>query len=56
LFDAKRFAYQQPDEYRLDKQLEEISAQLEVPIKTYDTEHFLTTRHELKTFMKERNL
>jgi deoxyribodipyrimidine photolyase-related protein len=50
LFDAKRFAYQQPDEYRLDKQLEEISTQLEVPIKTYDTEHFLTTRHELKTF------
>ena len=50
LFNAKTFAYQQPDEYRLDKQLEGISVQLEVPTKTYDTEHFLTTRDELKTF------
>jgi deoxyribodipyrimidine photolyase-related protein len=50
LFSAKKFAYQLPDEYRLDEQLEAIATQLEVPIKTYDTEHFLTTRDELKTF------
>lgn len=50
LFDAKKFAYQQPDEYRLDVQLETIATQLEVPTKTYDTEHFLTTRDELKLF------
>lgn len=50
LFSAKKFAYQQPDEYRLDEQLEAIATQLEVPTKTYDTEHFLTTRDELKTF------
>ena len=50
LLHAKKFAYQQPDEYRLDEQLEAIATQLEVPTKTYDTEHFLTTRDELKTF------
>ena len=50
LFSAKKFAYQQPDEYRLDEQLETIAAQLEVPTKTYDTEHFLTKRDELKIF------
>jgi deoxyribodipyrimidine photolyase-related protein len=50
LFSAKKFAYQQPDEYRLDEQLEAIATQLVVPTKTYDTEHFLTTRDELKTF------
>ncbi|MFL2586533.1 MAG: cryptochrome/photolyase family protein [Flavobacteriaceae bacterium] len=50
LFSAKKFAYQLPDEYRLDEQLEAIATQLEVPTKTYDTKHFLTTRDELKTF------
>ena len=50
LFSAKRFAYQLPDEYRLDEQLKRIASQLEVPTKTYDTEHFLTSRDELKTF------
>lgn len=50
LFSAKKFAYQQPDEYRLDEQLEATATQLAVPTKTYDTEHFLTTRDELKTF------
>jgi deoxyribodipyrimidine photolyase-related protein len=50
LFNAKKFAYQQPDEYRIDEQLQAIVTQLEVPTKTYDTEHFLTRRDELKTF------
>ena len=50
LLGAKKFAYQQPDEYRLDEQLEAIATQLEVPTKIYDTEHFLTTRDELNNF------
>ena len=52
LIEATSFAYQLPDEYRLDKQLMEIAKQLSIPTKVYDTEHFLTSRNELKTFYK----
>ena len=42
------FEYQLPDEFRLDKQLKEFCYTLSIPSKAYDTEHFLTTRDELK--------
>jgi deoxyribodipyrimidine photolyase-related protein len=42
-----RFEYLQPDEYRLDVQLKEMSAALPVPGAAADTEHFLTERREL---------
>jgi deoxyribodipyrimidine photolyase-related protein len=43
-----RFEYLLPDEYRLDVQLQELSASLPVACAVHDTEHFLTKRHELK--------
>ena len=52
LIEATSFAYQLPDEYRLDKQLMEIAKQLSIPTKVYDTEHFLTSRNELTNFYK----
>jgi deoxyribodipyrimidine photolyase-related protein len=42
-----RFEYLLPDEYRLDAQLKELTAELPVPGAAVDTEHFLTERHEL---------
>ena len=50
------FEYQQPDEYRLDKILETFAAQLTIPTKVYDTEHFFTTRNELGTFFEGKKM
>ncbi len=44
---AQRFAYQLPDEYRLDEQLKTYVASLTIPTQAVDTEHFYTTRDEL---------
>ncbi|MDJ0668283.1 MAG: cryptochrome/photolyase family protein, partial [Desulfobacterales bacterium] len=43
----KRFEYQWPDEYRLDRQLEAIAAELPVETQGCDSEHFLTERDEV---------
>jgi deoxyribodipyrimidine photolyase-related protein len=42
------FEYQLPDEYRPDKQLEAFCANCSIKTKAYDTEHFITTRFELR--------
>lgn len=49
---ADRFEYQLPDEYRLDEQLKTICSKLDIGTQAYDTEHFYTTRHELKDFFE----
>lgn len=49
---AEKFEYQLPDEYRLDSQLKSICQKLEVDTQSYDTEHFYTSRHELKEFFQ----
>jgi deoxyribodipyrimidine photolyase-related protein len=46
------FEYQLPDEYRLDQLIHEISNRLPIPVHTFDTEHFLTSREFLKDFFK----
>ncbi|NJL13298.1 MAG: cryptochrome/photolyase family protein [Microscillaceae bacterium] len=46
------FEYLLPDEYRLDKQLQEISQSLPIPARADDTEHFLTSREALGHFFK----
>jgi deoxyribodipyrimidine photolyase-related protein len=43
-----RFEYLLPDEYRLDIQLQALAETLPVSVMAADTEHFLTTRDELK--------
>ncbi|WP_373057026.1 cryptochrome/photolyase family protein [Zunongwangia sp. H14] len=45
-----KFEYQLPDEYRLDKQLDDICKNLDIPSEAYDTEHFFTSRTELSSF------
>jgi deoxyribodipyrimidine photolyase-related protein len=45
-----RVEYLLPDEYRLDLQLKALANNLQVDVKTVDTEHFLTERQELQDF------
>lgn len=45
---ATSWAYQLPDEYRLDKQLELLATTLSLPCSIADTEHFLSARNELQ--------
>lgn len=60
---ARRWEYQQPDEWRLDQELASLSASLSeesIETRVWDSEHFLTHRTELaemfrgkKTFLME---
>ncbi|WP_299801097.1 cryptochrome/photolyase family protein [uncultured Maribacter sp.] len=47
---AEKFEYQLPDEYRLDQQLQKICNSLTIATDSFNTEHFYTTRYELKDF------
>ncbi|SFU40277.1 deoxyribodipyrimidine photolyase-related protein [Pustulibacterium marinum] len=49
---ATQFEYQLPDEYRLDEQLKSICKELSISTNVVDTEHFYTSREELKEFYK----
>ncbi len=44
----ERFEYQAPDEYRLDQQLKAYAEGLDIDSQMVDTEHFLTSRTDLK--------
>lgn len=44
------FEYLQPDEFRLDEQLNRFCAGLSIAHACHDTEHFYTERYELKQF------
>ena len=48
----EKFEYQLPDEYRLDEQLKFICKNISIPSESFDTEHFLTTRRDLKFFFE----
>ena len=50
----EKLEYQLPDEYRLDQELKRIAKALALPTSVYDTEHFYSTRDELKDFFKNR--
>jgi deoxyribodipyrimidine photolyase-related protein len=49
---AEKFEYQMPDEYRLAQQFSDFSNNLSIPIGVADTEHFYTSKEELKDFFK----
>jgi deoxyribodipyrimidine photolyase-related protein len=51
-YQIERFEYLLPDEYRLDVQLADFCKKLSIPSQAYDTEHFLTTRYEMRDFFK----
>jgi deoxyribodipyrimidine photolyase-related protein len=59
LHNAACFEYQLPDDYRLDKQLRELSDQLQsrgIEVNAADSEHFLTCRFELKQLFGDKSL
>lgn len=47
-----KFEYQLPDEYRLDQQLKAFCKTLEIETEAFETEHFLTSRTDLRNFFK----
>lgn len=50
----EQFEYQLPDEYRLDKQLQDFCSSLSIDSKAYSTEHFYTERDDLGEFFKDK--
>ena len=50
--DIKRFEYQEPDEYRLDERLKEFCTSISIDSKVYSTEHFYTSRTDVKLFFE----
>ena len=51
-----KFEYQLPDEYRLDEQLKLICENIKIDTEAFDTEHFYTTRYELKDFFEAKKM
>ncbi len=49
-YEIEKFEYQLPDEYRLDEQLKNFCADLEIETEVFDTEHFFTSRTDLAKF------
>ena len=49
---VEEWGYQLPDEYRLDRILHECAEKLAIPVEVADTEHFLTSRADLKEFFE----
>lgn len=50
----KKFEYQLPDEYRVDSYLKNLCKTLNIQTSVCDTEHFITTREELKLLFENK--
>ncbi|HKJ67242.1 MAG TPA: cryptochrome/photolyase family protein, partial [bacterium] len=46
--------YQEPDEYRVDQELQQLENQLSVPVRRISSEHFLTERDTVRQFFGEK--
>lgn len=53
-YQATAFEYQEPDEWRLDRQLEEYAATLAVPARMAGSAHFYASRQEAAAFFGRR--
>lgn len=51
---VERFAYQAPDEYRVDELLSAFVRNLNIPYEMFSTEHFLTGRDEASEFFGDK--
>ncbi len=49
---VERVEYLLPDEFRLDQQFKGLQDQLAIPVRAFDTEHFLTERDEVASFFQ----
>ena len=48
--EACKFEYLEPDEYRVAKHLHQFCESIKIPHTVHSSEHFYTSRNELKTF------
>lgn len=48
------FEYMLPDEYRLDRELQELTSRMPIPSTAVDSDHFLTKREDLKNYFTGR--
>lgn len=55
-YKTEKFEYQLPDEFRLDEQLHLICKNLKIESEAFDSEHFYTSRYELKEFFDGKKL
>jgi len=53
-YNIDKFEYQLPDEYRLDRQLDELCEVLDIASARVDSEHFLCKRQDLDEFFNTR--
>ena len=54
LLHIKKFEYQEPDESRLDKELEVFCSEIYIPSARVSSEHFYTSRDEVKEVFKDK--
>jgi deoxyribodipyrimidine photolyase-related protein len=50
------FEYQLPDEYRLDEHLKQFTSKLNISFAAFDSEHFYSTRYELKNLFEGKKM
>ncbi len=50
------FEYQLPDEYRLDEHLKQFTSKLNISFNVFDSEHFYSTRNELKDLFEGKKM
>jgi len=50
------FEYQLPDEYRVDEHLKQFTSQLNISFNVVDSEHFYSTRNELKDLFEGKKM
>ncbi|MDN0076819.1 cryptochrome/photolyase family protein [Crenobacter sp. SG2303] len=48
-YQPQAFRWQQPDEWRLDQQLQQWAARQQIPCHAVNREHFYTARHDAVT-------
>lgn len=48
LYDIKKAEYLEPDEYRLDLIMKKLEKDVKIPVESFTSEHFYTSRFELK--------
>lgn len=53
-YNFTKFEFQLPDEYRVDAHMKAFTEQLNIPFSVYDTEHFYSTRNELKELFADK--
>jgi deoxyribodipyrimidine photolyase-related protein len=51
-----KFEYQEPDEFRLHQELENFTKNLPIQSEIFSTEHFLTSRGEVKKFFEQKKI